>query len=101
MLYTRTIDEPLWKVLKKLSALSELQNFYLVGGTALALQFGHRKTEDLDFFTNGSFEKIKTSVEQYTKKLIQKSFDAKTYLEKTRKNLIGKKRQGKGKGKSL
>lgn len=242
MLYTKTIDNPLWKVLKKLSALSELQNFYLVGGTALALQFGHRKSEDLDFFTNGSFdiagvkiallnlyphlkllrdkphgisflmaleddlrkerkvdmynwavkfirpaivedgirlaspediaafkldsigsrkeqkdyvdlavlcdrfsfeemmgfftekfpfkdkrtvlteilyteeieqsdrpemlidltmqralEKIKTSVEEYTKKLIQKSPDAKTDLEKARKNLIEKKRQGKGK----
>ncbi len=56
MLYPKTIDEPLWKVLRKISALSELQNFYLVGGTALALQFGHRKSEDLDFFTNGSFD---------------------------------------------
>lgn len=55
MLYTKTIDEPLWKVLKNLSILPELQNFCLVGGTALALQFGHRKSEDLDFFTNGSF----------------------------------------------
>ena len=56
MLYTKTIDEPLWKVLKNLSTLPELQNFYLVGGTALALQLGHRKSEDLDFFTNGSFD---------------------------------------------
>ncbi|MEP6927509.1 MAG: nucleotidyl transferase AbiEii/AbiGii toxin family protein [Ginsengibacter sp.] len=56
MLYTKTIDEPLWKLLRTLSTLPELQNFYLVGGTALALQFGHRKSEDLDFFTNGSFD---------------------------------------------
>ena len=56
MLYTKTIDEPLWKVLKNLSILPELENFYLVGGTALALQFGHRKSEDLDFFTNGTFD---------------------------------------------
>ncbi len=56
MLYTRTIDKPLWKVLKNLSNLPELKNFYLVGGTALALQLGHRKSEDLDFFTNGSFD---------------------------------------------
>jgi predicted nucleotidyltransferase component of viral defense system len=56
MLYKKTIDEPLWKILKSLSVLSELQNFYLVGGTALALQFGHRKSDDLDFFTNGSFD---------------------------------------------
>ena len=56
MLYTKTIDAPLWKVLRNLSNLSELQNFYLVGGTALTLQFGHRKSEDLDFFTNGTFD---------------------------------------------
>src|SRR5450432_1397770 len=56
MLYRKTIDEPLWKVLKNLSTLPELQSFYLVGGTALALQLGHRKSEDLDFFTNGSFD---------------------------------------------
>jgi predicted nucleotidyltransferase component of viral defense system len=30
--------------------------FRLVGGTALALQLGHRKSDDLDFFTNGSFD---------------------------------------------
>jgi len=28
-----------------------LQQFYLAGGTALALQLGHRKSIDLDFFT--------------------------------------------------
>ena len=56
MLYTETIDKPLWKVLKNLSVLPELQNFYLAGGTALALQLGHRKSEDLDFFTNGSLD---------------------------------------------
>ncbi|HEV8082975.1 MAG TPA: nucleotidyl transferase AbiEii/AbiGii toxin family protein [Chitinophagaceae bacterium] len=49
MLYTKTIDEPLWKLLKNLSILPDLQNFCLVGGTALALQLGHRKSEDLDF----------------------------------------------------
>jgi len=30
--------------------------FRLVGGTALALQLGHRKSDDLDFFTDRSFE---------------------------------------------
>lgn len=31
------------------------KNFYLAGGTALALQLGHRLSEDLDFFTAQSF----------------------------------------------
>ncbi len=32
------------------------EHFTLYGGTALALQFGHRKSVDFDFFTRESFE---------------------------------------------
>jgi len=32
--------------------MPELKNFSLVGGTALALKFGHRKSIDLDLFSN-------------------------------------------------
>lgn len=34
------------------------QNYYLAGGTGLALQIGHRKSEDFDFFTSRSFSTI-------------------------------------------
>jgi hypothetical protein len=37
-------------------ALPILHSFRLVGGTALALQLGHRKSIDLDFFTDSHFE---------------------------------------------
>ena len=33
-----------------------IDNFYLVGGTALALWLGHRKSIDLDFFTHKNFD---------------------------------------------
>jgi len=56
MLYTKTVEPSLWNLLQHLSALPELKNFCLVGGTALALHLGHRKSEDLDFFTNGYFD---------------------------------------------
>ncbi|MBI3292216.1 MAG: nucleotidyl transferase AbiEii/AbiGii toxin family protein [Elusimicrobia bacterium] len=36
---------------QKLGALSALHEFYLAGGTALALWFGHRVSVDLDFFS--------------------------------------------------
>ncbi len=36
-----------------------LRNFYLVGGTALALYYGHRKSIDIDLFTNDSFDTIR------------------------------------------
>lgn len=32
------------------------ENFYLAGGTALALQLGHRWSEDLDFFSEHKFD---------------------------------------------
>jgi len=41
----------LWKELK-----ATPKHFVLYGGTALALRLGHRVSEDLDFFTNASFD---------------------------------------------
>ncbi len=32
-----------------------LKEFYLAGGTALALQYGHRKSVDLDWFIQNNF----------------------------------------------
>lgn len=34
-------------------------NFYLAGGTALALQIGHRTSVDFDFYTKESFDSLK------------------------------------------
>lgn len=39
------------QTLELLSTRGLLQNFYLAGGTALALHLGHRLSEDLDFFS--------------------------------------------------
>lgn len=42
--------------LKVISQLStNLNDFYLAGGTGLALQLGHRKSADLDFFSSKMF----------------------------------------------
>jgi hypothetical protein len=38
-------------VASQLSEWPAMQHFYLAGGTALALQMGHRQSRDLDFFT--------------------------------------------------
>ncbi len=40
-----------------LSAQKWLDTFYLAGGTALALQIGHRRSIDFDFFTKTSFDR--------------------------------------------
>ena len=37
------------------STAQHLDAFYLAGGTGLALQLGHRKSDDLDFFSDRMF----------------------------------------------
>jgi hypothetical protein len=44
-----------FKLIQQLQALPELGEFYLVGGTALALQLGHRNSIDIDLFTKNDF----------------------------------------------
>lgn len=55
MLSYRTIEPHTLELLKALCQESCLSECRLVGGTALALQYGHRVSVDLDFF--GSFDK--------------------------------------------
>ncbi len=57
MLQTRTVEPGTLGLLKKLMSLPQLEHFYLVGGTALALQLGHRESVDLDVFTTETFDK--------------------------------------------
>ena len=56
MLHTETIDKPTLELLISLQAKDYLRGFCLVGGTALALYFGHRKSLDLDLFSNFGFD---------------------------------------------
>ena len=50
MLFLDTIEPKTFSLLKRLLALPELAQTRLVGGTALALQLGHRISVDLDIF---------------------------------------------------
>lgn len=43
-------------LIQQLQAIPELKDFYLVGGTALALQLGHRNSIDIDLFTLNEFD---------------------------------------------
>ena len=45
-----------FQLIQQIQALPELSKFYLVGGTSLALQIGHRNSIDIDLFTNEPFE---------------------------------------------
>ncbi len=55
MLQYRTIYPTTLELLRTLMLSEELQDFFLVGGTALALQLGHRISVDIDMFTLNDF----------------------------------------------
>ena len=55
-MYKETIVPKTLELLIDLQKEPLLSTFNLVGGTALALHLGHRKSIDLDFFTSESFD---------------------------------------------
>jgi len=55
MLHWNTVDNILREILLKLMGAEELQEFRLVGGTALSLQLGHRISVDIDLFTDAAY----------------------------------------------
>lgn len=56
MLQYRAVYPETLELLKILTAFESLENFFLVGGTSLALQLGHRISVDLDLFCQTDFE---------------------------------------------
>lgn len=56
MLHIKTVEPYTISILNELMKMPELQEFSLVGGTALSLLYGHRKSDDLDLFSNAPFE---------------------------------------------
>lgn len=54
MLSYQTVDSHTLELLRQLSVVPEFSAMRLVGGTSLALQYGHRSSVDLDFF--GTFD---------------------------------------------
>lgn len=56
MLHLETIKPGTFSLLKELMNVGFLDQFQLVGGTALALQLGHRISDDIDLFSNKPFD---------------------------------------------
>ena len=55
-LYTKILPANQLQLFKVLSAQSFITDFYLAGGTGLALQIGHRRSLDFDFFKPEDFD---------------------------------------------
>ena len=66
MLYTQTVEPGTLSLLKKLMELPSLRPFSLVGGTAMALRYGHRSSIDLDLFYHEDFDHAKIEEELRT-----------------------------------
>lgn len=66
MLQTNTVNQHTLELLNELCLHPKLNDFFLVGGTALALQIGHRISVDLDFFNQQPFNQneLTTILEQ-------------------------------------
>lgn len=58
MLHKETVDPSTLELLIQIQQKEYLKGFYLVGGTALALRLGHRKSVDIDLFSNFSFDAV-------------------------------------------
>jgi predicted nucleotidyltransferase component of viral defense system len=56
MLHAKTVTPATLELLNEICSIKELKEFNLAGGTALALQIGHRISYDLDFFGRRNFE---------------------------------------------
>jgi hypothetical protein len=56
MLHTQTVAPATLELLRSIQSKPYMNNFCLAGGTALALLYGHRKSIDIDLFTNTDFD---------------------------------------------
>lgn len=95
MLYLETVEPHTLSILKELLKVPVLKTFSLVGGTALSLLYGHRKSVDLDLFSNEKFDN-EVVIKGLTKKFGQ-AFDNRTstpqfgifcFIEKVKIDLI-------------
>jgi len=57
MLRKESVSESLWNLLRDLQSREIFKDYFLVGGTALALQLGHRESIDIDLFTRNDINK--------------------------------------------
>lgn len=55
-MFSEILTQTAIQSLDRLKVIPLFQSAYLAGGTALALQFGHRHSYDLDFFTQKKFD---------------------------------------------
>ena len=83
MLQKQTVEGHTFNLLNELMGLDFLNEFNLVGGTALSLQLGHRISIDLDLFNTKPFNilSVRNEMKYYFKERIN--------IISSEKNLLG------------
>lgn len=68
-MFTAILPQQTQKTVELLGSSNVLAHFYLSGGTACALHVGHRLSEDLDFFTQNTFnaQKLRNELLEFGK----------------------------------
>jgi len=61
--HSKVLSSRQQKTLRQLSPILSPKGFYLGGGTAIALQLGHRRSFDLDWFTASGFDPLQLAQE--------------------------------------
>ena len=79
-----TVTPLLKSVLEKIMSSSLFNPFYLVGGTSLSLRLGHRKSVDIDLFTNAPYGSLDFSVFE---KFFQNNFEYCDFTDTS--NIVG------------
>jgi len=78
--YWQTVSANIRQLMSSLGEMKLSGNFYLAEGTALALQIGHRRSNDLDFFSETdavderSSRKILSVLENFHPEIIEKTY---------------------------
>ncbi len=81
MLHKETVERSTFELLATLMQDEKLSQFNLAGGTALALHIGHRKSVDLDLFTQQDFSASELSGYLITKYNFINDFQSKNTLK--------------------
>ena len=74
------INPETFSLIQELQSLDILKEFYLVGGTALALKLGHRNSIDIDLFTQNEFSTQQIEEKIALNRTFSKSFERENTL---------------------
>ncbi|MEI6900840.1 MAG: nucleotidyl transferase AbiEii/AbiGii toxin family protein, partial [Bacteroidota bacterium] len=95
MLHIETVEPRTLSLLKKLMEIPSLQQFSLVGGTALSLKYGHRTSVDLDLFFHEEFDHLKIENElshefgnDFSYEIEYKKFGVFCYVQKIKVDIV-------------